>query len=165
MDSSFEIPPELTSFMKLDAGVEGRFDLASSLVDPEKKGELISLAALADEEVSTFLTKHFARPSRANAFSAMIDDALTFSRKIEILKKVVKELDSNPDNYLSHLQFLDSLRRLRNTAAHTYGLSPAEIAKLASTSGIAEMVADFPRGVFTRIKALRDYLATLPSEA
>jgi hypothetical protein len=51
---NMEIPEELKKFLTLDK-VEKQLDLVSGIVDPEKKGNAISHAALGEEEITMFL--------------------------------------------------------------------------------------------------------------
>jgi hypothetical protein len=157
-----DIPEDLKQFLNLD-DAEKRLDLVGGLVTPEKKGNLISLAALAEEEIATFLTRYFALPTRLDDFQSLTANNLTFHKKIEALKKVLPKLDATEANYKPHFEFLRALKKLRNTAAHSYGLNLEHAAKLSTDAEIAHLVSDFPKNLWTRVTALRDYLAALPT--
>ena len=155
-----EIAENLRKFLNLEKA-EQHLDLVSGLVTPEKKGDIISLAALAEEELTKFLTRYFAAPNRAEEFHDLIENNPTFDAKIKTLKKVVPKLDATEANYKPHFEFLRALKKLRNTAAHSYGVSTDEATKLASDAEIAHLVTDFPNNLWARVTALRDYLASL----
>lgn len=155
-----EIPEELKKFLTLDKA-EKHLDLVSGIVDPEKKGNIISLAALAEEEITKFLTRYFAAPNRVEDFQDVIENNLTFHAKIETLKRVVPKLDSTDSNHKPHFEFLRGLKKLRNTAAHSYGVSIEDASKLSSDAEVALLVADFPNNLWERVTALRDYLEAL----
>jgi len=159
--ADFDIPESLRTFLKLDGKTEGRFDLASNLVSPEKKGELISLAALAEEEVSSFITRYLAQPKRADILCGMLDDNLTFSRKIDVLKRILSFAEPDDAVRMRHLAFLAALRKLRNKGAHSYGIRPAEIEQLAADSVAMALVKDFPDAIWAGIKELREYLESI----
>ncbi|MBV9657601.1 MAG: hypothetical protein JO295_05770 [Verrucomicrobia bacterium] len=152
------IPEELKKFLTLDKA-EKHLDLVSGLVDPEKKGNIISLAALAEEELTKFLTRYYAAQNRSEDFQELIENSLTFHDKIEAVKKVIPKLDSTEANYKPHFEFLRALKRLRNTAAHSYSVGIDEATKLAGDSEAIHLVSDFPNNLWARVKALRDYLA------
>jgi hypothetical protein len=80
-----EIPEDLKKFLTLDKA-EKHLDLVNGIVDPEKKGNIISLAALAEEEITKFLTRYFAAPNRTGDFQEVVENNLTFHAKIETLK-------------------------------------------------------------------------------
>jgi hypothetical protein len=162
--NDFEIPETLKTFLKLDTKTECRIDIASNLVTPEKKGELISMTALADEEISLFITRYLAHPGRVDTFSAMLADNLAFSRKIDLLKRILAVVEPRQDVRTYHLSFLNALRKLRNKAAHSYGIRPAEVQELVSDSVIITLVSDFPNAIWARIRELRDYLGTVCTE-
>jgi hypothetical protein len=157
-----EIPEELKKLLALDKA-ETHLDLVSGIVDPEKKGNIISLAALAEEEVSKFLTRYFATPTRTNDFQEVRENNPTFHNKIEALKKVVPKLDSAEANYKPHFEFLRALKKLRNAAAHSYGVSIDEASKLSSDSEVAYLMANFPNNLWQRLTALSNYLTALPT--
>jgi hypothetical protein len=155
-----EIPEELKKFLTLDKA-DKHLDLVSGIVDPEKKGNIISLAALAEEEITKLLTRYFAAPDRGEDFQEVIENNLTFHAKIETLKKVVPKLDPTESNCKPHFEFLRGLKKLRNTAAHSYGMSIEDATKLSSDAAVSHLVADFPNNLWQRVTALRDYLAAL----
>ncbi len=155
-----DIPEELKKFLTLDKA-EKHLDLISGIMDPEKKGNIISFAALAEEEITKLLTRYFAAPVRAEDFQEVIENNLTFHAKIETLKKVVPKLDPTESNYKPHFEFLRGLKKLRNTAAHSYGMSIEDATKLSSDAEVAHLVADFPNNLWQRVTVLRDYLAAL----
>lgn len=157
-----EIPEELRKLLTVDKAEEN-LDLVSGIVDPEKKGNIISLAALVEVEITKFLTRYFATPNRTKDFQEVIEYNLTFHAKIETLKKVVPKLDAIESNHKPHFEFLRGLKKLRNIAAHSYGVSLEDAPKLSSDAEISHLVADFPNNLWQRVRALRDYLAGLKS--
>ena len=155
-----DIPENLKQFLNLDNG-EKHIDLVSGLVTPEKKGNLISLAALAEEEITKFLTRYFALPARVEGFESLMANSMTFHHKIEALKKIVPKLDAIEDNYKPHFEFLRALKKLRNTAAHSYSASIDQAKELASDAEVIHIVTDFPKNLWARIAVLQSYLSGL----
>jgi hypothetical protein len=155
-----EIPQEFKDFLCLDK-VEKRLDLFSGLIAPEKKGKILSLAALAEEEIAGFLSNYLARPERFQDFENLIADSLTFHQKIEALKKILPKVDDDKTHYDSHIEFLRALKKLRNAAAHSYGIDIEEAKVLADDLEIIFLLTDLPRNIWSRVTALKNYLATL----
>ncbi len=160
MTDAFEIPDELRQFLSLEEG-EANLAIATVLVDPEQKGELISIAAIAEDEIAKLIVFALAHPDRRGLSEDLMANQMTFHQKIEAFKKVLPEFDSNPDNYGSHLQFLAALKKLRNTAAHSFGISTADVLKLKTDSEIVKITANFPGSAWDKVTALRDYLQPL----
>ena len=152
-----EIPEDIKKLFTIE-----RLELVTSLVGTEKKGELMSLAALAEEEVATFLTRYLASPSHANDADAKTRTKATFNEKIEALERVLPKVDSTPTNYKAHLDFLHALRNLRNVAAHGYSLHKDKLIELSSDKAMLRIGEDFPKNVWTDVRALRDYLSAIP---
>ncbi len=117
-----EIPENLKKFLTLDRA-EKHLDLVGGIVDPEKKGNIISLAALAEEEITKFLTRYFAAPNSAEDFQEVIENNLTFHAKIETLKRLLPKLDSTESNYKPHFEFL---RGLKEASEHRRALVRSE---------------------------------------
>lgn len=155
-----EIPEELKKFLTLDKA-EKHLDLVSGIVDPEKKGNVISIAALAEEEITKFFNRYLAAENRVEDFQEVIENNLTFHAKIEALRKMVPKLDPTESSYKPHFEFLRALKKLRNTAAHSYAVSIDEASRLSSDAEVSHLVADFPNNLWKRVTALRDYLAAL----
>ncbi len=157
-----EIPDDLVALLNPDDGLEGRLGVLNSLVQPANAGELIKLAALAEEEISAFFSRYLAHPKHANDKDAKTNKGTKFSDKIKALKKVVPKLDADKTNHETHFEFLDALRALRNTAAHSSGLSMADAQKHAANPVMVQITADFPKQLWAGVTSLRDYLAALP---
>lgn len=157
-----EIPEELKKFLNPETA-EKHIDLVSGLVTPERKGNIISLAALAEEEIAVFLTRYFALHARVGDFQSPMSNSPTFHEKIEALKKIVRKLDATEANYRQHFEFLRALKKLRNTAAHSCGVSIEDATKLSTDAEITHIVTDFPKNLWARVAALKDYLAKLPT--
>lgn len=131
-----------------------KHDFMVALVTPEKKGELISLAALAEENVEEYLCRYYAKPEHACELGQAISDNLSFYTKIEMMGKILKDDASGAD----HVRFLHALRRLRNAAAHGYGITGSDADKLYADTTMRELLGEFPKRLWARVTALRDYL-------
>ncbi|HQZ67770.1 MAG TPA: hypothetical protein PLY87_21920 [Planctomycetaceae bacterium] len=157
MSNEFDVPDGLRAFLTLD-DAESNLSIVTVIVDPEKKGELISIAALAEEEISKLIVVALAHPDRRGAFEELIANQLTFHQKVEVFKRLIPDFEPQADKYQGHLQFLAALKKLRNTAAHSYGMSPDDALKLKRDSEIVQLAADFPKSAWTRMEKLRDFL-------
>ena len=156
-----DIPDDFKKLFALE-GIEERLELLESLVTPAKKGELITLSSLADEELAAFFTRYIAHPNHANDADGKLRKRATFDDKIQALGRVLPKLDADPKNYQSHLDFLSAVRILRNTAAHNSGLHMDDAMEFSKNPEMLSMVADFPKKLWERVTALRDYLTALP---
>ncbi|HQR08458.1 MAG TPA: hypothetical protein PLN21_16635 [Gemmatales bacterium] len=105
----FDIPENLLNFLKLE-NVEQNLDLASMIVSPEKKGELISLTSLAEAEITKFLSWCSSNPTRAGGMPQI--DGKTFHKKIEMAFEIIPKLDPLVVNARPHADFLHALRKL-----------------------------------------------------
>lgn len=157
-----DIPDDLIALIAPDNGLENRLALLNSLIQPANAGELIKLAALAEEEISTFLARYLAHSAHANDNATKIGKNATFDQKIQALNHILPKLDADQTHYEGHIQFLNALRKLRNTAAHSSGLDLKDAKKHASDPMICSITANFPNALWEKVTALRDYLLTLP---
>lgn len=86
MSNELEIPDDLKSFLTLKDG-EVNLAIVSVVVEPDKKGELISIAALAEDEITKFIVNALANPQKQSAFEELVGNQMTFHSKIDALKK------------------------------------------------------------------------------
>lgn len=136
-------------------------DLIASVVDPARKGDLISIAAAAEKQVSNFLDRYLAEPQRAQDADAKTRKNARLNDKIQALERVLPKVDADVTRRQSHIDFLHALRGLRNVAAHGYGLRADDAAQLAQNPEMMKVTTDFPANAFAKLTELRDYLTTL----
>ena len=65
--------------------------------------------------------------------------------------------------HVYHLTFLNALRKLRNKAAHSYGVNPLEIEQLGKDPAVVALVSNFASIIWTRMKELHEYLGSRPT--
>jgi hypothetical protein len=127
-----QIPEDLKNLL-----TEERLDLVSALVSPEKKGNLISIANAAEEQIDLFLGGYLASPQHAQDQDAKLPKGAVFNDKIKALERILPKVDLDPATRKVHVGFLQALRKLRNVAAHGYGVSSEEALELARLSILA----------------------------
>ena len=155
-----KIPEELKAFLSLE-GAEERLGVVRTLVTPAKKGELIAITSLVDEELTTFFAGYHAHPIRASDSDGKLRRKAKLAEKIEALRLVLPKLDPTAANYEHHLTFLDTLRRLRNKGSHESGISPEDATKLSQEPEVLAIIKGFPNALWAKVKELLKYLKSL----
>lgn len=158
-----EIPQELQEFLRLE-NLEERLNVANALVGPDQKGTLIGLAALAEEGISQFLARVLADPDRVTDVYELVTENLSFAKKTDALRESLARLGALKSDYENHLVFLTALRRLRNQAAHSFGITLDRAQELGADREIVFLARDFPKNVQQRIRELDAYLAGVQSK-
>lgn len=149
-----EIPDELRNFLDLDKAEE-RLDVTGMMVSPEKKGDLINFANLIEEEMDAFLQ----RRARQGDGAAQLKKNARFVDKIKATENVLKSIAPQNPNHSTHIEFAETIRRLRNIAAHNTGIGIQEAEDLADDAVVVALAKDFPQSGWTAVGALRDHLS------
>jgi hypothetical protein len=159
-NDKFPIPEKLLEFLSLDKA-EKNLNVTKAVICDETKGKLISETVLAEEIIDSFLTRYWVDPRRVQIVAQFLRNELTFHKRIELLKQILLDITSDSDSDKAererHIQFLQALKKLRNQAAHCYGISPEEVEKLARDSEAIKITSD-PNYTIKCIKQLESYL-------
>lgn len=149
-----EIPDELRNFLDLDKAEE-RLDVAGMMVGPDKKGGLINFANLIEEEMDAFLH----RRAQQGDGVAQVRTQARFADKIKATETVLISIDPQNSEHSTHIEFAETIRRLRNIAAHNTGIGIQEAQDLADDPAVVALAKEFPQSGWTAIGALRDHLS------
>jgi hypothetical protein len=143
-----EIPEELRN---LDFET---YDAISALVVPEKKGEIISITALVEEEV----TKFFAADSPPS--KTLLKKSL--SDKIKSLDSKFSASENHQAEKVKVLDFLRALLAIRNLGAHTYEIGFPELTQREEDHpGIKSMLLDCPTNLWTAVKEFKAHITAI----
>ena len=131
------------------------YDAITSLVIPAKKGEIISIAALVEEEVTTFLIHHSSKSPRKIQNHA-------FGKKLKELKKIFLTLPDEAAATDHSSSFISALIAIRNLPAHTYGIGFKELHELYGRHPAAKnLLINCPNNIWPEVKMLKDTLTRL----
>ena len=130
---------------------------AARLMRPEMRGEIIHEAAKAEECVTRFLSRLIPCERHRRLFSNEITDRLSFHRKIELLAKLLLDLDGSRQRE-KHIAVLRKLKELRNIAAHTVGVAIEDMKEGYADKHKRALLQDFPRSLREARSGLVKYL-------
>jgi len=160
-DRIFPIPEDLKNLLIPDDGLEGRWELIRCLVLPATAGEIIKLAALADEVVAEFLGRYIAVPKYSSDDKTKKTLKQDFNDRIKALTNILPKLDSDATHYTDHFEFLGAIRQLRNKSAHSSGIGMDVAKEFAANAVMVNLVADFPKRIWAAVTSLKGYLGSL----
>ena len=130
------------------------YDAISSLVDPKKKGEIISITALVEEKVTKVIAGDSA-PSKTLLNKSLSD-------KIKSLEAKFAADGNHIEEKKRVLDFLKALLAIRNLGAHTYGIGFSDLAQLEQDHvGIKHLLLDCPTNVWTAVKEFNNHIKTI----
>lgn len=143
-----EIPEELRN---LDFET---YDAISALVVPEKKGEIISITALVEEEVTRLLAGD--NPPSQTLLKKSLSD------KIKSLASKFSASEDHQVEKVKVLKFLRALLAIRNLGAHTYGIGFPELAQLEEDHpGVKDMLLECPTNLWTAVKKFNAHITSI----
>ena len=161
--ADFAIPQSLRDFCNLQTG-PSNMDVVAVAIVPEKKGELMIVAAMLDEIFAKEIVRHLSHIACREDFEDLIIDRINFEPKFTILKKLILRRTGNPiDN--EYATFITALKELRNFAAHNYGMKQEKALELVKNVEVVKIATDFPAYCYQQLTAIESYLATINSLA
>jgi aspartyl/asparaginyl-tRNA synthetase len=115
---------------------------ANVLDNLEAKGRILVFTALIESELEEALIAYFATSDRRDAFRDLVLNGMTFSSKINILKKL--PINTTLKSYKNAISMLERWRKIRNYVAHSWGHKYDVIEKILSDKVIVDMLVYYP---------------------
>ena len=132
------------------------YDAISALVMPAKKGEIISITALVEEEVTKKLAGD-APPSKSLLKKSLSD-------KIKGLESRFSSISGHEQEKTEVLNFLNALLAIRNLGAHTYEIGFAELAQLEEDHpGTKHLLSECPKNLWADVKKFNAHMIAIKS--
>lgn len=133
------------------------YDAISSLVDPYKKGEIISITALVEEVIVKMICG-------SNPPSKSLNEK-TFSDKIKSLEAHFNKNAKHQSQKTDVLAFARALLAIRNLLAHTYGIGFNHLSTLEQEHPCAKiLLANCPANLWEAVKTLNKNLQQISND-
>lgn len=130
------------------------YDAISALVVPEKKGEIISITALIEEEVTKAIAGD-TEPSKTLLKKSLSD-------KIKSLESRFGGIEGHEQEKKEVLAFLRALLEIRNLGAHSYGVGFADLAQLEEDHpGTKHLLSECPKNLWAAVKLFNSNMLSI----